>query len=251
VAYQSLLTSTRHQVHQQVAQVFETLCAETALTQPELLAHHYTEAGCPEPAVAYWQKAGQRAVECLAYAEAITHLSKGLEMLQTLPDTPAHRQQALDVQLALGPALIVTQGPASPAVEQVYARTWELCQQAHDTALLLEAHHALWATLFWSGEFAAAPAHLEQGRALYDPQQHHTHALLYGGHDPGVRCLSHGAWFLWVLGYPDQALQSMRQALTLARAWRTPIVWRQPCALQQCCINSARSHTPRTSGQRR
>jgi predicted ATPase len=262
VAYQSLLTSTRQQVHQQIAQVFESHFAETATTQPELLAHHYTEAGCPEPAVAYWQRAGQRAVERSAYAEAISHLSKGLEVLKTLPDIPERARQELDLQIVLGPALIVTQGPGSPAVEQVYARAQELCQQMGktpqlfpvlwglwrfynnrgeyqraralgerllslaqqvcDAALLLEAHHALWATLFWSGEFAAARAHLEQGRALYDPQQHRSHALLYGGHDPGVCCLSHGAWSLWILGYPDQALQSVREALTLAHELTHP-----------------------------
>jgi predicted ATPase len=262
VAYQSLLTSTRQQVHQQVAQVFETQFAETVLAQPELLAHHYTEAGCPEPAVAYWQKAGQRAMEHSAYAEAIAHLSKGVEVLKTLPDTPERARQELDLQLALGPAFVSARGPGSPAVEQVYARAQELCQQVgetpqlfpvlwglwrlysarceyqraqalgerllslaqqvHDAALLLEAHHALWATLVWSGEFAAARIHLEQGRALYDPQQHCAHALLYGGHDPGVCCLSHGAWSLWLLGYPDQALQSTREALTLAHALAHP-----------------------------
>jgi class 3 adenylate cyclase/predicted ATPase len=262
VAYQSLLTSTRQQVHRQVAQVFESRFAETATTQPELLAHHYTEAGCPEPAVAYWQKAGQHAVERSAHPEAITHLSKALEVLKTLPDTPTHRQQELDLQLALGPALVVTRGPASLAVEQAYTRARELCQQVgetpqlfpvlwglwrfysahgehqraralgeqlltlaqrvHDAALLLEAHHVLWATLFWSGEFAAARAHLEQGRALYDPQQHRSDALLYGGHDPGVCCLNHAACCLWILGYPDQALQSVREALTLAHALAHP-----------------------------
>jgi predicted ATPase len=97
-----------------------------------------------------------------------------------------------------------------------------LAQQVRDAALLLEAHHALWASFFWSGEFASARAHLEHGRALYDPQQHRSHALLYGGHDPGVCCLSHGAWSLWSLGYPDQALQSVREALTLAHALAHP-----------------------------
>jgi class 3 adenylate cyclase/predicted ATPase len=262
VAYQSLLTSTRQQIHQEVAQVFEAHFPETAATQPELLAHHYTEAGCHKPAVAYWQKAGQRAMERSAYPEAIAHLSKGLEVLKTLPDPPTHRRQELDLQLALGPAIVVTRGPGSPAVEQVYARAQELCQQVgetpqlfavlwgfwrlysarcehqraqalgeqllslaqqvHDAALLLEAHHALWATLVWTGDFATARVHLEQGRALYDPQQHRAHALLYGGHDPGVCCLSHGAWALWLLGHPDQALQSMQQALTLAHALAHP-----------------------------
>ena len=72
--------------------------------------------------------------------------------------------------------------------------------------LLLEAHRALGSTLFCLGEFAAARAHLEQGIALYDPQQHRSHAFLYG-QDPGVMCLSYAALVLWYLGYPDQALQ--------------------------------------------
>jgi class 3 adenylate cyclase/predicted ATPase len=260
-AYESLLKSTRQQYHQRIAQVLEAQFPDTALLQPELVAHHYTEAGLSAQAVLYWQKAGQRAVERSAYAEAITHLSKGLEVLKTLADTPEHLQQELDLQLALGPVLVVIRGPASPAVEQAYARAQELCQQVgetpqhfpvlwglwrfynnraeyqraralgerllslaqqvHDAALLLEAHHALWATLLWSGEFASARAHLEQGSALYDPQQHHAHARLYG-HDPGVCGLSCAALSLWSLGYPDQTLQSMREALTLAQALAHP-----------------------------
>jgi predicted ATPase/class 3 adenylate cyclase len=261
-AYQSLLRSTRQQYHQRIAQVLEARFPALCETQPELLAHHYTEAWLTEQAIPYWQRAGQRALDRSAHVEAINHLSKGLEVLKTLPNTSAHLRQELDLQLALGPALVVTRGPASPAVEQVYARAQELCQQVgetpqlfpvlwghwrfynnraeyqraralgerllsmaqqvRDAALLLEAHHALWATLLWSGEFASARAHIEQGRALYDPQQHHTHTLLYGGHDPGVCCLYHAALSLWTLGYPDQALQSIREALTLAHALAHP-----------------------------
>jgi predicted ATPase len=142
------------------------------------------------------------------------------------------------------------------AVEQVYTRAQELCQQvgeprqlfpvlwglwrlsnyreelqragelgqqllalAHqlqDPALLLEAHHALWPTLFYLGELAAARGHLEQGMALYDPQQHRSHAFLYGGHDPGECCQAYMAWTLWALGYPGQALQASDKGLTLA-----------------------------------
>jgi predicted ATPase len=261
-AYQSLLRSTRQQYHQRIAQALEARFPALCETQPELLAHHYTEASVLAQAIPYWQRAGQRALDRSAYIEAINHLSKGLEVLRTLPNTSAHLQEELDLQLALGPALVVTKGPASPAVEQVYARAQELCQQVGETsrlfpvlwglwrfynnraeyqraralgerllslaqqvcdaALVLEAHHALWSTLFWSGEFASARAHIEQGRALYNPPQHHAHALLYGGHDPGVCCLSLAALSLWSLGYPDQALQSVREGLTLAYALTHP-----------------------------
>src|SRR5262249_41761031 len=79
-AYQSLLKSTRQQYHQRIAQVLAERFPETVETQPELLAHHYTEAGLSAPAVAYWQRAGQRAVQRSAHVEAVAHLRQGLAL---------------------------------------------------------------------------------------------------------------------------------------------------------------------------
>jgi class 3 adenylate cyclase len=115
-AYQSLLRSTRQQYHQRIAQVSEAQFLETATTQPELLAHHYTEAGLTAQAIPYWQRAGQRAVERSANLEAVAHLTKGLEVLTTLPDTPERAQQELVMQTTLGPALVAIKGQASPEV---------------------------------------------------------------------------------------------------------------------------------------
>ena len=95
-AYQSLLRSTRQRYHQRIAQMLEAQFPETVETQPELLAHHYTEAGLAQQAVPYWQRAGQRANECSAYVEAISHLTKGLEVLKTLPETPERLRRELD-----------------------------------------------------------------------------------------------------------------------------------------------------------
>ena len=95
VAYQSLLHSIRQQYHQRIAQVVEARFPEVCETQPELLAHHYTEAGVLVQAIPYWQRAGQRAIERSANVEAISHLSKGLELLATLPDTPERTQHEL------------------------------------------------------------------------------------------------------------------------------------------------------------
>src|SRR5262249_7063026 len=94
-AYQSLLKSKRQQYHKQTAQALEERFPETKETQPELLAHHYTEAGFLAQAIAYWQRAGRRATQRSANAEAISHLTKGLELLKTLPDTPERTQQEL------------------------------------------------------------------------------------------------------------------------------------------------------------
>src|SRR4029450_11495555 len=80
-AYQSLLRSTRQQHHQRIAQVLEAQFPDTAETQPELLAHHYTEAGLNAHAVPYWQRAGQRASERSAYVDALAHLTQVLARL--------------------------------------------------------------------------------------------------------------------------------------------------------------------------
>src|SRR5215813_2039974 len=107
-AYECLLRSTRQQYHQRIAQVLEARFPELCETQPELLAHYYTEAGVLAQAISYWQRAGQRAIERSAYLEAIVHLTKGLTLLQSLPDTAEHRQQELAVQTGLGLAYMAT-----------------------------------------------------------------------------------------------------------------------------------------------
>ena len=261
-AYQSLLKSKRQQYHRQIAQVLEERFPEIEETQPELVAHHYTEAGLIAQAIPYWQQAGQRAVQRSANVEAIWHLTKGLELLKTLPETPERTQQELDLQLTLGPALMATKGWAASEVGKAYTRARELCQQVGETsqlfpvlwglwtfydvrgefqksyelgeqllslarsvqdpALLLEAHVALGYTLHFLGEFIPAREHLEQGVALYDPQQHRALAVLYGGADPGVYCLSGVALALWNLGYPAQALKRSQEALSLAQELSHP-----------------------------
>jgi class 3 adenylate cyclase/predicted ATPase len=260
-AYQSLLKSRRQQLHQQIAQVLEERFTETKETQPELLAHHYTEADLKEQAISYWQQAGQRATQRSANAEAISHLSKALELLKTLPDTPGRTQQELTLQLTLGAPLIATRGHAAPEVEAAYTRARKLCRQVgetpqlfpvlrglytfhnvraeyktareleqqlltlaqnvQDSALLVEAHYALGTTLQYLGEFVPSHAHLEQTIALYNPQQHRSHAILYG-QDPGVTSQSRAALNLWTLGYPDRALRKSHEALTLAQELAHP-----------------------------
>src|SRR5262249_38265548 len=128
-AYASLLKSTRQQVHQQVAQVLEARFPALVEPQPELVAQHYTAAGCAEQAVRHRQRAGEHAGDRSAYLEAISHLTTGIELLQTLPETPERTQQAMALHLALGAALQVTKGFAVPEVEQAYPRARELCQQ--------------------------------------------------------------------------------------------------------------------------
>ncbi|HSX81640.1 MAG TPA: adenylate/guanylate cyclase domain-containing protein, partial [Candidatus Saccharimonadia bacterium] len=133
-AYQSLLRSTRQQYHQRIARVLEERFPEVTTTQPELLAHHYTEAGLVQEAPPYWQRAGQQAAERSAHVEAIAHLNQGLRVLTTLPETRERDQQELTLRIDLGKSLIATKGWASPEAEVAYTRAWELCQQMRDTS---------------------------------------------------------------------------------------------------------------------
>jgi predicted ATPase len=255
-AYESLPRRTRRQYHQQIAQVLEERFPETAVTQPELLAHHYTESGLPAQAILYWQRAGQHAVERSANLEAISHLTKGLEVLKTLPETPERNQHELALQLAQGAPLLMIKGHSSPDVEHAYTRAYELSQQVgeisqrfsalvglwrfclsrsrlqkarelgeqcftlaqriRDPVLLQESHMMLGAALLYLGELVSARAHLEQGIALYDPQRCRAWTFS-GGTDPGVSCLSWISRVLWLLGYPDQAIIRSQEALTLAQ----------------------------------
>jgi hypothetical protein len=91
----------------------------------------------------------------------------------------------------------------------------ETAERIGDPELTLQAHHSSWATRIWRGEFARSLEHACEGLAIYDPDKHHYHALLYGGHDPGVCGKSQNGVALWALGYPDQALQSANESVAL------------------------------------
>ena len=229
---------------------------EIAETQPELLAHHCTEAGLSAQAVPYWQRAGERALQRSANLEAVSHMTRGLEVLTVLPETRERAQQELALQITLGPALAVTKGQQAPETERTYVRACELARQVGDTPqrfptlwgfwyaqmaggklqrawelgeeflalareqqdplLFVEGHRMLGNVAWWQGELVQAHAHLKAALALYDPEQHRAHAMRYG-QDSGVACGIIGALILWLLGSPDQALQGMEEALALAR----------------------------------
>jgi predicted ATPase len=256
-----LLKSTRQHYHQRIAQVLEAQFPETAEAEPELLAHHYTEAGLSPQAVRYWQRAGQQALARSANVEAVSHCTRGLAVLQHLPESPARLQQELDLQTALGPALMATKGFAALEVEQVYTRARTLCrhlgatpqlfpvlwgawmsafaraelqsarelgeelltlaESRQDPALLLGAHQALGQIFSQLGECTLARVHLEQGMALSTLQPQYSQVFLYG-QEPRVACLFYAASTLWHLGYPNQAREHIHTMLTLARELSHP-----------------------------
>ena len=260
-AYKSLLRAKRYEVHERIARVLEKQFSETAEMQPELLAHHYQEAGLNSQAITYWQRAGQRAIEHSANNEAIRHFKQGLELLKILPDNAERIQKELMLQSSLGAPLVMTKGYGAPEVQSAYARALELCQQigearqlftalrglwvfylvraeyrtAHELgtqllsiaeaeqnpALVMEAHMTLGIPLFYLRHVTRAHAHLAEALALYDPEQHRVHAFRYG-QDTGIACRGFDAWALCLLGYPDQAIKIMDEALRLAERQAHP-----------------------------
>ena len=260
-AYQSLLKSRRQQLHQAIGRVLEEQFPETKETHPELIAHHYTEANLTEQAIPYWQQAGQRASQRGANAEAVSHLTTGLELLKTLANTPEHVHQELTLQLALNDVLITVRGEGSPDVEKTVLRAQELCQQLGETPqlfpvlwrlvvfyinrgelqttyklaeqmlrlaqsvqdpdLLWVAHFALGAPSLWLGELVSARRHLEQAIALSDDPQKRLSHTI-GTADSRVNCLFYASWTLWYLGYPDQALKRNQEAMALAEGLSHP-----------------------------
>src|SRR6266511_416051 len=254
--YHNLAEMERVYLHEAVGSVLEAIYGEQTEPVAVQLARHFEQAGLREKAVNYLLQAGKRAGRLSANQEAIAHLTKGLALLESLPDTPERAQKELELQIALGNALMATKGYAAAEVEQTYNRAWQLCQQVyagetsqifpilygrwvfyiirgeHQTAYQLAQEflhlaqrqqdpaivvaHRCMGWSFCMGELVSARPHFEQIAALYNPEQQRPLTFQYG-QDPGSAGLSAGAFDLWLLGYPEQARRWSDQAIILGR----------------------------------
>lgn len=142
--YDTLLREKRPQLHARIGRALEERFPELSETEPDILAHHFTQAGATEKAVGYWTKAGRRAIERSAMAEAVALLRRGLELLPRLPDTRERSRHELGLQLALGNALIAHDGYTAPETGRVYDRARVLCDLLGDTENLIRVAHGQW-----------------------------------------------------------------------------------------------------------
>jgi class 3 adenylate cyclase/predicted ATPase len=260
-AYEALLKSRRKDLHRKIAGTIDENFPALKEAHPEVLARHWTEAGLSFEAIPYWKLAGRRAAEHSAHAEAIGHLTKGLELLHSLPESSERCSLEWEIQTNLGPALMASKGFGAPEVGKTYSRALELARNSKqgtesfpalwglfafyvtrselqtarelgeqiqkavsnskDPDLLLAPHRALGQAFLLLGDQRAARAHLEQGVSLYSLTHKGDLALLYG-RDPGVACLTYLAWSLWLLGYPEKAEQRNNESLALARELKHP-----------------------------
>jgi predicted ATPase len=206
VAYERVPVGRQAYLHQRIGEREESAYGKQANEIAAALAVHFERGRDYRKAVQYRQQAGENAIRCSATVEAVSHFTRGLELLRTLPDTPDCALQELMLQIALGPALIAVKGNTAPEVEQTYTRALELCQllggtpqrfpalrglqffylvraeyqrarelavqllalaqRVQDSAFLMEAHVALGITSFWLGDFSPVGVHLERGRVL-------------------------------------------------------------------------------------
>lgn len=254
--YASLTPTRKVSLSRKVAEALLGYYGERSSTVASELAMLFKSGRDFSRAVDYYYLATLNASQVFAYKETTILAQRGLELLQTLPDTHDRSQQELDFLSILGPAFQATRGYSHPEVEQTYIRTRELCQKVgetpklfpvlyglfafhfsrgeHQTALgvceqflrvaqnqqdsdhLPVAHRVLGITLFFLGELSSSLSHFEEGTTLYDRKKHHSHIFLYG-RDTGMDFLVQSSLVLWMLGYPEQAKLRCHEGLTLAR----------------------------------
>ena len=254
-------SSRRVQFHRRIGERGEEIYGERAREIAAELAMHFERGSDYERAVKYLRRAADNATRRFAYQEAVTLAQRGLELVKNLPDTHARTEQELCLQLTLGVPLMATKGYAAAEVASVYRRARELCQQLGETPDVSEVLWGLWAyhivraeletareianeflrlaerlpypglamrghlameiTLLHIGEFALCMDHFHKVLSYYDHDRHRDDVFLYS-QNTGVAMLSHGAWALWFIGQPDEALKRMEEALSLARELSEP-----------------------------
>jgi tetratricopeptide (TPR) repeat protein/ABC-type transport system involved in cytochrome c biogenesis ATPase subunit len=257
-AYESLLKSRRHQLHGQIARALAERFPDVVASEPEIVAHHFTEAGLVDPAIEYWLKAGNLALSRSANVEAVKHLRQGIELAQSQALSAKRVRKELDFYLALGPAMAATEGYATPETLRVFSHARELLGAggtpteqmtvlwgtylahamraehiaARDVArqcLALAADHEhpgmsalgnrfMGQTLWLMGAFVDARFHLQRTLDLCSAHQETITSYRRFGADDQVTAWSSLSRTLLVLGYPEQAAAGAGQALARARA---------------------------------
>jgi predicted ATPase len=262
VVYERVSAARRADLHRRIGERLEAGLRERAVEVATELAMHFERGRDPRRAIGYLQAAGEIATQRSAAREAVAHLTRALDLLRGQPETPERAEQEVVLQIALGGPLMAVKGRGALEVEQAYTRAQELCQRINDSpqlfpaiwgvflfrrsrgeidrahefatrllalarvtndpGLLIEAHHALWATLFARGELAAVGDHVAEAMALYDPDRHASLAAVYGNHDAAVCALGHGAWALELSGESEQASRQSAEAVALAQTLGHP-----------------------------
>ena len=260
-AYGTLLRESRRALHARIARAYESGFPEVVHAQPELVAHHFTEAGVNDAAIEYWERAGDLAMARSGHTEAIHHFSVALDLLSKFAEKFGRATKELELCVKLGPALMMVKGTGSPEVDAIYSRAVALeagedssarfkalwgryyysmtsghvseaaghadellgiAQRLDVDDLVLEGHHAKWSASLWCGRLAAANEHSQKGISQYDCKRHHALAFTFSGHDPGVCAHGVSAINMALFGFPQRATKLSAEAVALARSLSHP-----------------------------
>jgi predicted ATPase len=260
--YNSLVKGKRQQFHRRIAEVVEAQFPQTIETRPELLAHHFTEAGLAERGVGYWLKAGLRSRERSANVEAIGHLKSGLALLGQLDESPERDGRELQFLNTLGTTYQSARGYGAAEAGPVFHRARALCDRIGQPAQRFSAMWGAWAwhtvradlrlcmeqaakavelaaqlddpgmkmealflpglTMLYRADFAGAREQCGRAVADHDDRERTKKWSTYTGQDSGATHRFYLALALWHLGYPDQALNVNQEARALARTLGQP-----------------------------
>jgi tetratricopeptide (TPR) repeat protein len=180
-AYQSLPRGERKRHHQRIARVLEERFPAVAAARPEVLAHHDTEAGELARAIPSWGRAAQLAFHRLALPEVVSHFTRALELLWSLPETRRPPVDELGMLTSLGVAQAVLRGWDAPEVARTYARSWELLRR--EGAVLPQRVSSYWHIyLYHRSRAEALPCHELSELLLHEGERQRSPALLASGH---------------------------------------------------------------------
>jgi class 3 adenylate cyclase/predicted ATPase len=186
-AYEHLLKSRRHVLHRRVAEALRDKFAASAAAEPELLAHHFTQAGLIETAVEWWGKAGRKSLERSAMPEAAEQLTRAINQVATLPATPTMRREEIRLQVSLITPLIHVKGYAAAETKAAVERARVLIEQAEalgelpeDPLLLFSVLYGFWGANYVAFNGDALREHATQFLSLADKQR--TAAALLVAH---------------------------------------------------------------------
>jgi class 3 adenylate cyclase/tetratricopeptide (TPR) repeat protein len=230
-AYASLLRSRRKELHERIATVLKEGFPEIEAAEPELLAHHFTEAGQTELAIEYWKRAGENCFRRPAIEECIEHFRRGIELAHSLIDEKNKARLELDLQSRLAPILAVVRGVGAPEPAASYERARYLAQGLDDTEKLFPIVWGQWmvkrgqrktaeARSAWGqpfqGQTKIQMEHIEKALQIYDPALHSLSATTYGNHDAGCCGLFHKGVIQWAMGYPVRGGKNFEKSVKLA-----------------------------------
>lgn len=262
VAYAGISPARRRLLHRRVAQALEHVHGPDDDSVSAQIAGHFQQAGDLRQATRHYQRAADVALRLLAYQDAIAMLEIALSLVPQLPADPALVELELELQIQLCTAWAAITSYLGKEAEAAYLRALELCRQVRQTphlfivlwglhevalyraeyqeslvlafqcldiaielgdpGLLLEAHHAVWGSCYFLGDYVQAFEHMQTGLAIYDRLQHEPLSVHYGVHDAESCALYEGALALWNMGCLDQARDRLARAAALAKELTFP-----------------------------